>query len=405
MDVAPLSEFDQPPAVKPVSIAQLRAAGIQLELFDVLAVVAALCRSVVATGYETQALSAATVCVDAQGRVHAFAPPYGPGELVQQIGQLFAEWLPAFHRSVTFERVLAATQAIPPEYETPAELARALADYERPNRELIIADLYRRWRALSSATPVERQAIRSLSEEPPADQTRPNRATSTRSIRPVAALLAAGALTALVWMLVARSPSDRRASDSAADSKVNAGDAQPITPPAPQVQENQVSAPTISGRASRTPKITVVSPAPDYTAQPVVPVQITAPPDDADNVIAGIRDSGGSARTAAPSEPAASEPRTYTSADVGVQPPIAASPQRIWSMPRSGQSDRTVNIEVIVDEHGVVERAWSTTQPSTVAQAAELSLSISAIKAWRFEPALRDGRPVRFRQTIAISID
>jgi outer membrane biosynthesis protein TonB len=56
------------------------------------------------------------------------------------------------------------------------------------------------------------------------------------------------------------------------------------------------------------------------------------------------------------------------------------------------------SIEVLVDEYGNVERVrlqparWSVHE----------RMLVSAVKAWRFHPALKDGKPVKYAMRIAV---
>ncbi len=62
--------------------------------------------------------------------------------------------------------------------------------------------------------------------------------------------------------------------------------------------------------------------------------------------------------------------------------------------------ERVGLVEVVTSETGEVEQAKLLAAPQNVHE----SMLLSAIKAWRFEPAAMDGQPVRYRQVIPITV-
>ena len=82
----------------------------------------------------------------------------------------------------------------------------------------------------------------------------------------------------------------------------------------------------------------------------------------------------------------------YTAADLDVAPPILRSAD----LPRWRPSDRRPYvdaIEVMVSQEGDVERIRLVSQPRRMID----MMALSAAKMWRFDPALKDGEPVRYR--------
>jgi hypothetical protein len=53
----------------------------------------------------------------------------------------------------------------------------------------------------------------------------------------------------------------------------------------------------------------------------------------------------------------------------------------------------------VIAPDGLVERVYLRTTPRDIHE----FMLLSAAKAWRFEPALRDGRPVRFLHSVALT--
>lgn len=111
-----------------------------------------------------------------------------------------------------------------------------------------------------------------------------------------------------------------------------------------------------------------------------------------------------SPRRAAPSGTPAAPPRAaarvplYTAADAGVTPPVMLRQQLPSPLePSVDAPDDWPFLELVIDERGAVEavrlRAKSLAPGQTLYRHRML---LAAAKAWQFEPATRDGQPVRF---------
>jgi hypothetical protein len=98
---------------------------------------------------------------------------------------------------------------------------------------------------------------------------------------------------------------------------------------------------------------------------------------------------------------APSMPRVFTAADADVLPPQAitrAMPG--WKPPNLLVAQRSFRgvLEVIVDEEGAVE--WAGMSKATF-PSYDVDL-ITASKAWRFQPATKDGEPVKYRLGVEV---
>lgn len=97
------------------------------------------------------------------------------------------------------------------------------------------------------------------------------------------------------------------------------------------------------------------------------------------------------------SEPAA---RIYSAHDIGVTPPVTVRPQFPTLPPPGVPADALGVIEVIVSDAGEVESVKLLSPPRNLNE----RLILSAVKAWQFWPAMKDGRAVRFRHLIQITL-
>jgi tetratricopeptide (TPR) repeat protein len=97
----------------------------------------------------------------------------------------------------------------------------------------------------------------------------------------------------------------------------------------------------------------------------------------------------------------ASERRIYTSEDSDVKPPIEIQRQMpSWTPSSATQKISTFKgaLRIVIDEHGAVESAemLSSVYPTYNA------LLLKSAKTWRYQPATRNGVPVRYATTLEI---
>ena len=88
----------------------------------------------------------------------------------------------------------------------------------------------------------------------------------------------------------------------------------------------------------------------------------------------------------------------FDSRDVNVTPPVTLR----LRLPTLGENDlaQAGVVETIVSASGEVEKVKLVSPPQSVHEA----MILSAIKTWRFQPAMKDGQPVRYRHLIPISL-
>lgn len=90
--------------------------------------------------------------------------------------------------------------------------------------------------------------------------------------------------------------------------------------------------------------------------------------------------------------------RIYSQADPQVTLPLSIYPKFSNDATANPGPGRTT-LELTIAANGRVERARMLTRPRNIHE----FMLLSAAKAWRFEPARLGGRPVRFRQLIALT--
>jgi Gram-negative bacterial TonB protein C-terminal len=87
----------------------------------------------------------------------------------------------------------------------------------------------------------------------------------------------------------------------------------------------------------------------------------------------------------------------YSQTDENIEPPRLLSRPLPRRLPSGGSDAATV--EVVISPDGGVERVRLTSKPRRLVDVMELS----AAKAWQFDPALKDGQPVRYRFELGTS--
>lgn len=98
----------------------------------------------------------------------------------------------------------------------------------------------------------------------------------------------------------------------------------------------------------------------------------------------------------------AGPPRVYVAGDPGVIPPVAL---RQFLPPFPAQNPSAFgpsqgSLEVVIDERGAVESAVMKVPITTMYD----RQALSAARTWEYKPAMLNGKPVKFRKTVQISV-
>src|SRR6185436_6154792 len=92
----------------------------------------------------------------------------------------------------------------------------------------------------------------------------------------------------------------------------------------------------------------------------------------------------------------------YSASDRDVTPPLATYP-RLPAAPPDGIPAAAVStLELLVNETGEVESVRLRGEPAQLADALLATMNLSAAKTWRFAPAVKEGRPVRYRKVVQV---
>ena len=297
-------------------------------------------------------------------------------------------------------------------YTSVAEFSEALKYFERPGRQNVIADIYVRARA--TPPPAEPEELKKEKETD--RRKRPLRLR--RFAVPVAAVLVSGvAAAAGIAYLEHRDPGS---------VSTRAGSLQDVASGAWDAALGVGG--SLRDSASRDLAAVferVRGLGSDDTADPSDEAEVDAPVTNtasrASRPASGgdaKADTGGGSGTVAfadlsstspdvaGDEPETTEPAVdplrsaavFDSRDVNVTPPVTLR----LNLPSLGEDDlaQAGVVETIVSASGEVEKVKLVSPPQSVHEA----MILSAIKTWRFQPAMKDGQPVRYRHLIPISL-
>jgi hypothetical protein len=337
-------------------------------------------------------------------------------EPVRRIAQLLQALVAQSDAPVQLRLLISQATAPEPEIKSIREFAEALAYYERPQRAAILSRLYGRAAAADVAAQADKFTLDTLAPLPAAK--------SEAAAKPLRSLgrfwkfaAAAGLLIALGaaaahyartngfvrgararFGVAAARASDRvgnavlsgasNVTDKIGLGRLVPGD-QPPSPPAPPPPSPPAPRPKHVSSALHSQPVRFVA----FDLEPVREISAglakasTAAPDTAL-----------AAASLEHTEAAAPDLTTYGPDSEDVTPPVAVRPRLPRQLPPSVNNGDLSRIELLVGFDGTVESVKLRGRNARVPQ----RMFLSAAKAWQFEPALKNGRPVKYRKTIWI---
>ncbi|MEO5897257.1 MAG: energy transducer TonB [Vicinamibacterales bacterium] len=337
-------------------------------------------------------------------------------EPVRRLGQLLQAVLTQSEAPVQLRLIVAQATAPDPAFSSSKEFADALGYFERPDRAGVLRRLYAR--AASSAigagdvSPTIEMIAPLQPEEPsPSPNVRPAGITSRRS-----ATVIIGVIVFLVSVAISYCSFGRVRGSDVAAAAVRASD---VVGGAVVSGVSKVSESVGLGRlASADPSGSIPPASPPAAVQPVtpnvgrkvVPVIRSGAPDplilfDLDGAQGSSPSSGVEPvdmRPASPATPAGSiaapdaDPVIYSAADAGVEPPIGLRPQLPRALPADIDKAQLGQIELLILPDGTVGSVKLLGPHPGVIE----GMLLSAAKAWTFQPAMKNGRPVSYRKRV-----
>jgi len=434
---------DPSAALRDLSARDLISYDLIRDWSEAVAVVQGVCQQLTACG-SAKVPELDQIRIWSTGEIDVLPGPVPPGVPATRLGYALDALLQGTAPPPELRLLISQVTGTNPPCTTVGDFSDRLAYYERPGRGRTLQALYQRSGELMASAVPSAVKLPSVPAPEPATTQAPARPSShepavqgARTLLPVTRILliSAGAVVLLTVLLaglrftkagtrsVARvsggvSKAVDRTIDSGADV-VDAGvssaanllrkaglmDPKPQAVPPPQEDEKKpstgrsrsakggaasgVEPASANGRSSNQPSSGVTTAAAEG-GTPTAPAA-PAPPESL-------------ADTSASSAPAAvDQARLYTPADAGIQPP-----QLLWPQLPSDPSPETPGapgvkyglVDLVLNQKGTVDEVKFLTPPGEFRQ----RMLISALKAWRYRPAIKDGRPVRFVQRVKLPL-
>ncbi len=352
---------------------------------------------------------------------------YSSDEPVRRLGQFLQATLGNSAPPVQLRLVISRATAPTPDFRTILEFDTALEYYERPDRAGLIKTLFERTQAApAAATPGVNATLDALAPLPSVAEKKVTAAVR-RKINPrifrvaaAALILGVAAAVGLRYALAAGAVEvDSGVPQAAAEVAVKAsetvGDA--VVKGISAVTERVGLGRLVSPDAAPSPPPGSVPPPPDPTKaapavrRPVAPLKTAAtvaqvfdleplPIVESAGPSATASSSAGQRGSSSNGSLAGVDPlAVYTSASADVMPPVSLNLPLTRELPPHLRREDLTRIELLIAMDGTVEWVRLVGQPQTVHD----TMWLSAVKAWQFQPALRNGIPVRYRKTIWIA--
>lgn len=395
---------------------ELLARGTELEWFEAVAVVQALCKHLLdkapVKGVRVPDLHEITLSAD--GTIDATGEGPSGQSPVFRVGQLLMALVAGKPMPVPL-RLLALTAVSPaPPYTSVAELTAALDFYERPDRLAIIRAVYDRFEKLpvtsSPAAPVEEIPAKPKPAPKPAASSPPWWRRHPRIVAASVALVLLASAAASWLVLRSRTAWMERNSRQVALAvgattdtivkKVSSG------VQAVKVQLGLADAPEVKPEEPPPPPAPAPTPFVRRPSIPLLPTKSVWPgPGDLGGYLPPVVplivfDHSVAEHTPLPSPAVEPDGGTiYSAADSDVVPPTPVHPKVPSEPPPGVRADSLPLLELLISTSGEVESARMLTPSPDVTA----SMMVSAVKAWRFAPATRSGRPVRYRLQLRLT--
>jgi len=374
--------------VRGATLAQLVARQTPIEWFEGVAIVQGLCSALLDAGTAggRGVPDADGVAITLEGGIELLAE--GSQEApVAHVAGLLHGLLEGTALPVQLRLLVLQELSPSPGCASIQEFSTRLTLFERPGRESLIRAVYERFirlppREAESLIGAVRPATPTLRAAPAWWRWR------TVQVAAAAALLVLALPAAAIWLWQAAAAPppgsvDRRGPVARAVSAARESVSEAAAGSVGAV--SRWLGLTASDRpAARPPVETVEPPAP-------VPTPLRRPGPRAPKPLPPRPDAG---PAPAPAQPPG-EPNTtvYSSLDTEVAPPSLLRSRLPEGPPLGAPAEGLPEVEIVVSSTGEVESVKLVTQQAGVGP----SMMLSAIKAWRFQPATRDGEPVRYR--------
>jgi hypothetical protein len=392
---------------------RLRPDIVPLQWHEAVAVVQVVARQLMASGAEGPIPAAASLAVDHHGSVHVLEGPRGGSSGRDGSKGLAALLRELLRGSPSTPAALASladgTGEASERFASVMDFSQALVFFERP---LAQPDLATHATKLATAQEQRRlnEELEQLTQKAREAEPRPEqkktdstpRRSTARSIATVAlaatfVFLAVGLAALTGWNTVGSQSVQQVGSRLVERVRAEAKTVLTNEPPA----ESRPKAPVPPDRPRQRQRETVSPRIPSFVPPPTGAPVPASRVETESRVQVTITDVTPEALAEWLSDASDTE-SVYSRANKEVEPPVIMRPQIRSDPPVSSQGrPRLATLILDVDEEGSVKQVRLASVSAEERYYA--AMIIAAAKAWRFRPALKDGRPVRYRLLLRVS--
>ena len=416
----PPNDFMQDAAAQPanpISLADLLALRIALHWTEAVAVVEEVC-AVLEELEPGGALAPRPddLLITAQGGVILRRGAPRPDD-IDAIGRLLSALLDP--QTTPLPLRLFVTQSIgSARYQTLGAYGEALAYYSRPDRAELIREVY--LRCLQAPAPDASQPLPDVAQTPDPLDGEPQARPVSRRRRVLIALGTAAVVMLTTVLLLSRGDGTANAMEavramagratSTVVSWIPAAEDATAVPADGAVERNEPreGAPRAARRPVPGPGPTDPVGAdapPGVTGQDLPPLASASPQMEGD--LARVPTLGPDPPSPAlpdgeapPVLAVVEDPTIYSKASPDVQPPVMYEPKLPPVAATADGLPGTNTMELLIDETGAVQQARLTSRPVRMSD----MMLLSPAKTWKFHPATRNGRPVKYRLTMSWTV-
>ena len=398
--------------VSGISLSDLKARRTPVEWFEGIAVIQELCRALVDADVTAGQASFGPddVVIDPAGSVRVSLDRDEGESVVRQVGDLLQLALADASFPVPLRLVITQSTSTPPFYASLAELSSALEYFERPDRRGLVRAVHERARtlpavALSGEGPVQPKQKKTEQQK---QKKKPAKENAARRPLPTGLIYGAAAAVAVIVIgagAIAWSPARPRHVAPATElekgsmkTSAHGKSASKSTGADSAVVVKSPRAGSLKG-ATRPTGSSFLSHGQSRDAGLEAAVML-APVDESPSEAGSVRVTFETYSFPGEREPIGAT--VYSASDRDVTPPLATYP-RLPVAPPDGISPAAVStLELLVSETGEVESVGLRGQPAQLADALLATMNLSAAKTWRFAPAIKNGRPVKYRKVVQV---
>ena len=315
-----------------------------------------------------------------------------------RLGEMLDALLSSSASPPELRRLVAESMADPPAYATIEDFAHALAFFERPGRHELLAALAARASEMEfeARTNTELERLEARTRKQPAHVEPHPEGRPPRSRRVV--LVFAGSL--LVSMVAGAILGLR-----ATDSEARARGAPATLTERVRARVDDIAKKGLEAVGLRTPSSPPAA-APAATAPPAAVRKSSRRPPKSVPVTVSIKELTSGPISPPPAvipespAPIVRDEGIYSAEAEGVEPAVLMRQQLPSRPPDDTTSEEIGVLEIVVSATGAVEQV----RLASGARRFQDRMIVAAAKAWRFEPATKDGHPVRYRTRIRVTL-